>query len=196
MKIAIVSDTHGNVANFKKAVDWLNKERVQMILHCGDIGNPESLRESLEDFSGEFFGVLGNMDIDFEILIEEYNKIPRVKIEDKILEIPKPIDGAGTPAAKSRLGAEIENKFIAITHRPEDAKILAQSGKYDLVFYGHTHKPWEEKIPARNALHSNAGGGYCRMINPGELAGQFYKPTFAIYDTDTDKLELKILEKL
>ena len=42
MKIAIVSDTHGNVANFKKAVIWLNKEDIKLILHCGDIGSPES----------------------------------------------------------------------------------------------------------------------------------------------------------
>ena len=34
------------------------------------------------------------------------------------------------------------------------------------------------------------------MINPGELAGQFYKPTFAVYDRTTEKLELKILERL
>jgi hypothetical protein len=34
------------------------------------------------------------------------------------------------------------------------------------------------------------------MINPGELAGQFYKPTFALYDTETNSIELKILEKL
>jgi len=176
MKIAIVSDTHGNVANFKKAVDWLNKENIQLILHCGDIGSPESLKESLADFKGDFLGALGNMDKDFKILIEEYNKIPRVKISEDILE------------------TEIAGKSIAITHKPEKARQLAEKGSpsslgssgqvYDLVFYGHTHKPWEEKI------------GSCRLINPGELAGQFYKPSFAIYDTDTDKLELKILEKL
>ena len=56
--------------------------------------------------------------------------------------------------------------------------------QFNLVFHGHTHKAWEEKI------------NETRMINPGELAGQFYKPTFAIYDTETDKLELKILERL
>lgn len=166
MKIAIVSDSHGNVANFKKIAQWLNKENIKLILHCGDIGSPESLKESLEDFSGEFFGVFGNMDRDYKILIEEYNKIPRVKIKEKILE------------------TEINGKKIAITHFPEEAKNLAESGKYDLVFYGHTHKPWEEKI------------NNCRLINPGESAGQFYKPTFAIYDTEKDFLELKILEKL
>lgn len=165
MRIAIMSDTHGNVANFKKVVDWLNKEKIQIILHCGDIGSPESLKESLEDFKGEFFGVLGNMDKDFRILIDEYNKIPRVKINEDIFE------------------KNLEKK-IAITHYPATAKKMAQSGNYDFVFYGHTHRAWEEKI------------GNCRFINPGELAGQFYKPTFAVYNTKTDNLELKILEKL
>lgn len=166
MKFAIVSDTHGNIANFKKIIGWLNKEKIKIILHCGDIGSPESLEESLVDFKGEFFGVFGNMDKDFKILIKEYNKIPKVKINENILE------------------TEIGERKIAITHFPSEAKKLAESKKYDAVFYGHTHRPWEEKI------------GNCRFINPGESAGQFYKPTFAIFDTDTDNLGLKILEKL
>jgi hypothetical protein len=155
MKIAIVSDTHGNVANLKKAVDWIENQNIQMIFHCGDIGNRESLKESLENFSGKFFAVLGNMDADFNL--KEYKKILEIKIE---------------------------NKKFAITHKPDDAKKLAESGKYDLVFYGHTHKPWQEKV------------GNCRMINPGELAGQIFKPAFAVYDTENDFLELKILELL
>jgi putative phosphoesterase len=166
MKVAIVSDTHGNVANFKKAVEWINKENILIILHCGDIGMPESLKESLADFKGEFFGVLGNMDKDFKVFIDEYNKIKKAKISEDILE------------------TEIDKKKIAITHFPDEAKKLAQSGKFDLVFYGHTHRPWDEKV------------GDCHMINPGELAGQFYKPTFAVYDTLTGNLELKILEKI
>ncbi|MFA5878458.1 MAG: metallophosphoesterase [Candidatus Staskawiczbacteria bacterium] len=79
---------------------------------------------------------------------------------------------------------KIGNKNIAFTHFPELAKGLAESGKYDLVFYGHTHKPWEERI------------GKCRMINPGEAAGIFNKRTFAVYDSDSDKLELKMIDLL
>mgnify|MGYP001595925893 CR=1 FL=1 len=176
MKIVIVSDTHGNVANFRKIINWLNKENIQTILHCGDIGSPESLKESLVDFKGEFLGVFGNMDKDFKFLIEEYNKIPRVKISEDILE------------------TEIEKRKIALTHFPATAKKLAENGKYDIVFYGHTHRPWEEKIPAQSPSGNEAGWVHCRLINPGELAGQFYKPTFAVYDIATDKLELKILE--
>ena len=166
MKIAIISDTHGNVTNFKKAIKWIQKENIQLILHCGDIGDPESLKDSLEDFKGEIFGVFGNMDADYKILIGEYNKISRVKISEKKLEI------------------KIENKNIVITHKPDDARKLAETQKFDLVFYGHTHRPWEERV------------GNCRLINPGELAGQILKPTFAIYDTEKDFLELKILERL
>jgi len=171
MKIAIVSDTHGNVANFGKAVQWIKKQNIKTIFHCGDIGSPESFEESFEGFEGEFFGVLGNMDRDYKILIEEYNRIFGVKVREHIFE------------------AEVASKRVAVTHFPTEAKKLAQSGKFDLVFYGHTHRAWEEKI-------SLPSGKQCYMINPGELAGHFYKPTFAVYDTDTDKLELKILEKL
>jgi predicted phosphodiesterase len=36
----------------------------------------------------------------------------------------------------------------------------------------------------------------CYLANPGSLAGIFYKATFAILDTRSKKLELKILEKI
>lgn len=176
MKIAIVSDTHGNVANFKKMMQWINNlpaqagEDIKFILHCGDNGSPESLRESLAGFKGEFLGVFGNMDKSYKFEIEEYNKIPGVKMDGDVFQ------------------TKIDGKKIAITHFPDEAKKLAQSGKFDLVFYGHTHRAWDERVPS--------GRGNCHMINPGELAGQFYKPTFAVYDTETGVLELKILEKL
>jgi len=93
------------------------------------------------------------------------------KMELEIVDPP-------TPEAPAR------RRKIALTHFPDIAKKMAQSGKFDLVFYGHTHRPWDEKILE------------CHMINPGEMANQFYKPTFAVYDTITLKLELKILDEL
>jgi hypothetical protein len=152
MKIAIVSDTHNNWANFKKALNWIMKEKIQLILHCGDICSQETINDAEKYFNGEIKFVKGN--------------------GDHGLDLPAKIE------------LELNNKKIAFVHFPNEAKKLAQSGKFDLVFYGHTHRPWDEKIAD------------CHMINPGEIAGQFYKPTFAIYDTDTEKLELKILERL
>lgn len=166
MKIAIVSDTHDNLPNFEKAVDYIGKNGIENIIHCGDVCNPETLKTVLKNFKGTTFIVIGNMDSDRFEDKTIFEKLPQIKIWDRIGEI------------------ELDKKKIAFTHLPERAKELAHSEKYDLVFYGHTHKPWEEKI------------GRTRVINPGNLSGTFYKATFAIYDTETEKLELKILEKL
>ena len=163
MKIAIVADTHNNWANFEKAIKWITKEKIQVILHCGDICNQETIDDAKKLFSGppsakgsggakEIYFVKGNGDWGVDV--------------PDFLEL------------------EIGGKKIGLVHFPNEAKKMSQSKKFDMVFYGHTHRPWDEKV------------GECHMINPGELAGQFYKPTFAVYDTDTGKLELKILEKL
>ena len=153
MKFAIISDTHDQVKNLTKVIEWLHQENITTLLHCGDICFQETQLMLAKNYQGQVFLVRGNGDYELLNLPEE-------------------------------LVVKLGGKKIHINHYPDIAKKKAESGKYDLVFYGHTHKPWEEKI------------GNCRLVNPGELAGQRYKPTFAIYDTDTDFLELKILEKL
>ncbi|MCX6719697.1 MAG: metallophosphoesterase [Candidatus Staskawiczbacteria bacterium] len=152
MKIAIVSDTHNNWANLKKAIEWIKKEKISLILHCGDISSQETIDDAVKLFGGDIKFVKGNADWQ--------------------IELPESLE------------LKFNNKKIAFVHFPNEAKKMAQSGKFDLVFYGHTHRPWDEKI------------NKCHMINPGELAGQFYKPTFAVYDTVTGSLELKVLETL
>jgi putative phosphoesterase len=152
MKIAIVSDTHNNFINFKKAINWANENGVQMILHCGDIQTQEIIDDARKIFKGEINFVKGNGDYD--------------------LNFPEAIE------------IEADSKKIGFSHFPEIAKKMAKSGKLDIVFYGHTHKPWEEVIDN------------CRLANPGELAGQLFKPTFAVYDTEANLLELKILDNL
>lgn len=163
MKIAIISDTHGNLANIKRILDWLAREKISFIIHCGDVTGPAALRDGFGEFKGEMLLVMGNADYGFK---EDYEILPNIKVSEKRGEIV------------------LDNKRIAFVHYLEPARELAASGKYDIVFYGHTHKPWEEKV------------GDCRVVNPGEAAGQYQKSTFAVYDTQTEKLELKILEIL
>lgn len=167
MKIAIISDTHDNLPNFKKAVEWAKKKKIKTLIHCGDICAPSVLKESIKDFSGDIFIVFGNVDGEhFRLTKLSYEEFKNVKIFGELGEI------------------EIGGKKIAFCHMPKFAQGLAQTQQYDLVFYGHTHKPWEEKV------------GECRLVNPGNLSGFPYKSTFAIYDAETDKLELKVLERL
>ena len=63
MKIAIISDTHDNLPNFKKAIDWIKKQGIKTIIHCGDVACPETLDSALTDFSGQVFVSLGNADV-------------------------------------------------------------------------------------------------------------------------------------
>ena len=74
--------------------------------------------------------------------------------------------------------AEFSGKKVAFVHFPEEAKKMAQSEKYKFVFYGHTHKPWEEKV------------GDCLLINPGNVANIRYPATFAVWDTENDRIKL------
>lgn len=167
MKIAIISDTHDNLVNFKKVVAWLNEEKIKLLIHCGDICAPITLKEGLSDFLGKAHIVFGNVNGDqYRITQLSYQEPEKIKVHGELGEI------------------EVAGKKIAFLHSPKFARGLAFTQKYDLVFYGHTHQPWEEKI------------GKCKLVNPGNLAGLLYKATFAIYDTKEDKLDLIILEKL
>jgi len=168
MKLAIVSDSHDNLATAEKAITWLNKKKIKIILHCGDVCSPRMLGAMAELFKGKICLAFGNVDGD------RYNMLNR-KAEPNFKKIVFCGDWGEFIAGK---------KKIAFCHFPLMAKGLASSGKYDLVFYGHTHQPWEEKIKKT------------RLVNPGTLAGMFNKATFAVYDTKTDKSELKLIERL
>lgn len=196
MKIAILSDSHDNIPNLEKALDWINQEGIKIIIHCGDLGAPSILTKvMIPKFSGKIHLVYGNVD-DPELLEKEVKNFENIKVHGEVGEIEL---AANTKHSVSR---------IAFTHQPEKAKELAQSGKYDIVFYGHTHKPWLQQVQIN--IDQNADRrGYdlgvnqlrnqrksAMLVNPGTLAGMFYKATFAVYDTETNKLELKLLELL
>lgn len=166
MKIAIISDTHDNVPNLEKALAWMKENKIKALIHCGDLCAPSILVMVLgPGFHGPIHMIFGNVE-DRELLPQKVKDFPQVKHYGDLGK------------------AEFSGKRIAFVHYPDKAKELAASGKYDLVFYGHNHRPWEEKI------------GNTRLVNPGTLAGLFNKATFAVYNTENDNLELNILEKL
>lgn len=165
MQIAIISDTHDNIVNLSKALDWIKKNNITTIIHCGDVTDEETLKFILSNFDGEINLVYGNIDSDF-LNAKDFKLYKNLIIHGEVGEL------------------KINNKKIAFCHFPGKAKELALSKDYDMVFYGHTHKPWQEQVDS------------CMLINPGTLSGMFSKSTFAVYDSDNNKLELKLLEKI
>ncbi len=162
MLIAIISDVHDNEVNLKKVLSYCSENKIEKIICCGDLASLETLDFLNDNFSGEIFFVFGNMDDDF---LQDYpfknNKYKNVEIFKDFGE------------------TEINSKKIAFVHFPEVAKELCETGKYKFVFYGHTHKPFEETI------------NNCKMLNPGNVAGDIFPPTFAIWNIEDNKFELK-----
>ncbi|HEX7586626.1 MAG TPA: YfcE family phosphodiesterase [Patescibacteria group bacterium] len=159
-KVAVISDIHNNEVNLKKVLDYCAREKIQTIICCGDLASKETLDFLNDNFLGTIYYVFGNMDNE---------QLRDVSGEDKYKK---------TIVSKNFGEAEIDGKKIAFIHFPEEAKKLCQSGKYNLVFYGHTHKPWTEKIEN------------CVLLNPGNVAGEIYPPTFAVWETDRNKFSL------
>jgi hypothetical protein len=166
MKIAIISDSHDNIPNIEKFLDWANENKIDTIIHCGDISAPAVItKEFAPKFKGQIHLVHGNVS-DRDLLEEVCDNHEKITLHGDKGEI------------------EVDAIKIAFCHFPEVAHTLAESGKYGLVFNGHTHKPWTEKV------------GNVILANPGTLGGMFQKASFAVYDTGAKNLELKILETL
>jgi uncharacterized protein len=166
MSVAIISDVHNNEVNLQEVLNYCKNNNIQTIICCGDLASDETLDFFNDNFNGTIYYTFGNMDND---QLENFKAKTKYK---------------NTFLYKEFGETEIENKRIAFVHYPNIARTLCESEKYDFVFYGHTHKPWEEMI------------GKCKMLNPGNVAGEIYPPTFAIWDTGNDSFKLLRIHSL
>lgn len=167
MRIAIISDSHDNEPNLEKAIKYINQQKIPLMIHCGDVCATSTLTEIVKLFKGtKIHLVKGNADEELDDFKEWVKKYPKIIYYGNTGKL------------------EIEGLTITFCHESFVAKKMAESQKYDFVFHGHTHKPWQEQI------------GKTTIINPGTLAGLFNKATFAIFDTETRKAKLILLERI
>lgn len=166
MLLGIISDTHDNLPNIYSALDFFKKQGITTIIHCGDVCAPSVMKEIAEKFSGAVHLVFGNVDGDTQKMKELGKNLPNLTLHGEQGQV------------------EIDGKKIGFVHYPREAEAMATDGDFDAVFYGHDHKAWEKQI------------GKTTLRNPGTLAGLFAKPTFAVYDTTTNKAKLILVETL
>jgi len=164
MKIAIISDSHDNLVNLNKFLIYCEKNNIDIIFHCGDWCAPAIFEIIRQNFQGEVYGIFGNVHAENNLMLDQAKKF-NIHLKKELIEV------------------KIDNIKMAIVHEPAKARKIAGK-KLDLIFYGHTHKPWQDKI--NNTF----------LINPGTLAGMFMKATFATYNTKTKKLKLHILDEI
>ena len=158
MLIGIMSDTHDNLIFVKKAIELFNDRKVGYVIHAGDYTSPFTLK-LFKKLKCKYVGIFGNNDGDKLLLLE--------RAEGNIRNQPYIFT--------------LDKRKIVVMHEHNVADALAGSGHFDLVIYGHTHKPAVRKV--KNTL----------VVNPGEVGSWLYgKSTVAL--VDLDKMEAEIVE--
>jgi hypothetical protein len=159
MKIGIIADTHDNLPQIKKAVEIFNQEKVELVLHAGDFVSPFTCLE-FKNLNCPLKGVFGNNDGDKIYLQEKFKGIGEL--------FPEPYK------------TSINHKNIIMLHLEKLIDDLAESQKYEVIIYGHTHRTDLRKI------------GKTLIVNPGECGGWLTGKTTIVL-LDLENLEAKII---
>jgi len=157
MKIGIISDSHDNMGNIEKAVSIFKERKVELVIHAGDYVNPGAIRL----FQGvKLIGIFGNNDGEKLGILKAFEDI-NGELKGDFCEL------------------ELDNLKIAVYHGTvlEIKDALIDSGKYDVVVYGHTH------------IKENKTMGKTLVLNPGTCHGFGGKATLVIFDTQTKQPE-------
>lgn len=153
MKIAVLSDTHDNIWNVRKAMERIAAHEAGAIIHCGDIIAPFVFMEFRQG-TIPVHCVFGNNDGDRYLLTKTAEA------------------AAGLITLYGTIGEiNIDGYAIAFTHEPQVGEGLAATGKYDLVCFGHTHVFRQEQA------------GNTVLLNPGDVMGKDGDAGFCIVDT-------------
>lgn len=155
MKITIMSDLHDNEAYLQAFINYCQKEKIETVLCCGDVTNDETLT-LLNNSKLPIYLIKGNADVFTDTIFSSLKNITYLGRTGEVI---------------------LDGKKIGLCHEPFFIdKMLVK--KYDIIFYGHTHKPWIESR------------GKTQLVNPGTLGGVFTPSTFAVWDTEKPLPEL------
>jgi putative phosphoesterase len=162
MLIGAISDTHDNLPQIEKALKYLNKQNVELVLHAGDYVAGFVIPK-FKKLNCKLIGVFGNNDGDHELLKKRFSETTNCTIHDQFATVI------------------LDGYRIALLHGTETELLNAiiDSGYFNAVIHGHSHNKSIEKR------------GKTLAINPGELCGYLTgKHTLALLDTIKNEAEI------
>ncbi len=162
MKIGIISDTHDHHENVLKSLAIFNERQVAYVLHAGDIVSPFTAKCFGGLDTAKFIAVFGNN-------------------EGEKLFLTSVIHGFGGEIHEYCYKGEIDGRKIFMTHTHHSLDEVTQSGMYDLVIYGHTHKQDIRQV------------GKTLVINPGE-ATDWITGTSSIVILETQDMSYEVID--
>jgi hypothetical protein len=157
MKIAIISDIHDHREKLRLALGQI--EDTDKLICCGDLCSPFIMRDLGSLYSKPIHIVFGNNDGDLFRLTEAAYEFEHIHLHGEVADLT------------------VDNRRIAVTHFDNLGYMIAASGVYDVVCFGHNHK------------YEVSMDGKTLRINPGEIMGELTgHSTFVVYDTQTNEV--------
>lgn len=163
MKVAIISDIHDNLVNLEKCLVWCGKNGIEEIICCGDVTNSETIGILAGGFKGDIYLVKGNVEL---YDAGELRKYKNIKYYERVGRV------------------QLDKKWVGFCHEPYLVDYVLKKGACDIIFHGHTHRPWMEE---REEVV---------VVNPGTLGGMLARATFAVWESGGLKPELIILDEV
>ena len=122
MKIGMMSDTHDRLEAVEKAVKLFNSERVEHVLHAGDLVSP-FVAPKFKELKAKLHYVWGNNEGDRELVRLRFGEL-------------------GIATLGDFAAIELEGRKIALLHGTHKLIVdsLANGGLFDAVVHGHTHR--------------------------------------------------------
>lgn len=161
MKLGVLADSHDNRDAVGDILSVFLRQRVETILHLGDVCAP-SILEPYRASGIPILGVFGNNDTD------------RAGLQDV----------SGNRFHRGPHLCEIGGRRILMAHIFDELQgEIGEGGKFDLILFGHTHRPLTMRV------------GRALVINPGEACGFMSgRPTCAVIDLET--MSARILDSI
>lgn len=161
MRIAILSDIHDNLWKLDLVIPAVR--HCDEMICCGDLCSPFIVDELAKGFTRDIHVVFGNNDADLFRITAKAARYPHLRLHGEYCELQR----AG--------------KRFAVNHFDNIARPIAESGKFDVVCFGHNH---EFEITRY---------GRTLALNPGSVLGARFgsgqredtESTFLILDVES-----------
>ncbi len=165
MKICVVSDSHDNRNMLANAAEQARAWGAEAIIHCGDVVAPTTLRP-LQQFGLPVHVIHGNNRGD------TFAMLMLAQEPDSVIHYH------GRDA-----GIQLEGRQIFIVHYPHYAEAMAITGDWDIVCFGHDHRPRIDTVTGMT-------GRQTLLLNPGTVAGVGLSASYIVGDLSTMAFEI------
>lgn len=160
MLVALLSDIHDHTTHLLLALQAAKERGCTHLLFMGDMASASTFCLLREEWPHPLDLVFGNNEYELQTFERMASQWPHTTLHGDLADIT------------------LGERRLFFCHLPRDAGRAVRSGKYDAVFFGHTHQA------------EVCTSGHTLIANPGEVYGRREAPGFAVYNTETNTVQL------